>query len=233
MDIRHQLGKATLPILRHAPHKKITLPYPYDPQVRLTFYPDTELGLWLGREQDVVKWWKDTVDGSMVVYDIGAYIGVYSLLAAKRGATVHAFEPDDSTAARIQEQAIKNGIGDLITTNKSVVSDTDNEVTLYRDTSGRRNSLLESRADKEEITVNSKTLRKYASEYQIPDLVKIDVEGAGNLVLDGAGSLIKERGMTWLIEVHNDAEQQSIKKHFSDPRYNSRWIGSKHIMITS
>jgi FkbM family methyltransferase len=232
MYFRNQLAKAILPILRLAPHNRITLPYPRDPQIRLSFYPDTELGLWLGyNEPSVIKWWKTNVDDSTVVYDIGAHIGIYSLLAAVRGAEVHAFEPDNNAVSRIRDQAATNDVTDSILVNESVVSDTDCEVSFYKDGSGRRHSLLDSRTSDREVTVDSTTLDTYASAHQIPDIIKIDIEGAGDMLLAGAESVHSSSQITWLFEVHNDTEQAAIDEYFSTPNYTSNWISDRHVVV--
>lgn len=148
-----------------------------------------------------------------------------------RGAEVHAFEPDDSAVIRIRNQATANDVGDSIRVNESVVSDTDEEVSFYKDDSGRRHSLRGSRASGKEITVDSTTLDTYVSSYQMPDIIKVDVEGAGDMVLAGAES-VRDRGRTtWLIEVHNDAEQAAIDEHFSTSEYTSNWITDRHVVI--
>lgn len=48
-----------------------------------------------------------------LVFDVGANVGVWSLLAAKRGARVHAFEPVPALVERLRRHAQLNDLEDL------------------------------------------------------------------------------------------------------------------------
>jgi len=53
--------------------------------------------------------WKRWLTPGDLFVDVGANIGIYSILAAERGARVIAVEPDPDTAARLQSNADLNG----------------------------------------------------------------------------------------------------------------------------
>src|SRR2546430_1917553 len=50
-----------------------------------------------------------------IAVDVGANLGIWALLAARRGARVHAFEPVPEMAARLRAHARLNGIDITIT----------------------------------------------------------------------------------------------------------------------
>lgn len=115
MRLQNLIGRLALPLVRALPHRRLTIPYPKDSRLSLSFYLDTELGLWLGfNEPLVIQWWKREVQEGMVVYDVGAHIGLYSLLAGVRGAQTHAFEPASETLDRLRGQAVRNDLDDVI-----------------------------------------------------------------------------------------------------------------------
>lgn len=55
----------------------------------------------------------------------------------------------------------------------------------------------------ETVTVPCVTLDSLAADYGTPDLVKVDVEGGEELVLQGAKDLIAQRETSWLVEFHS------------------------------
>lgn len=66
------------------------------------------------KEPDTVAW-INTMGPGDVLYDVGANIGQYSMLAAKRGVRVHAFEPESQNFALLCRNIALNKLGGLIT----------------------------------------------------------------------------------------------------------------------
>lgn len=62
------------------------------------------------KEPGTIRWIVDTVKRGDVFFDIGANIGQYTIMAAKRGATVVAFEPHIFNAASLMVNLQKNGL---------------------------------------------------------------------------------------------------------------------------
>src|SRR3990170_7475858 len=57
---------------------------------------------------------KEAVRPDSVVLDVGACLGYYTLLAAKRGAKVYAFEPDESVFRFLLANIQKNNLSDRV-----------------------------------------------------------------------------------------------------------------------
>jgi len=151
----------------------------------------------------------------MQVLDVGGHVGFFALAAALRtGPTghVHVFEPTPETV-RILERHIKlNGWEDRVTVFPGVMADKDGEMTFYTHGTSMASSL--SRANTvdlnperpkqaESLTVPAITLDSYCHSNDIrPDVIKIDVEGAELLVLQGGRAVLGSCKPVILCEVH-------------------------------
>lgn len=139
-----------------------------------------------------------------VMFDVGANVGYFSLLAAKAVAStgrVYAFEATPAVAERLAENVNLNGL-DNVSVIHSAVCDRDGEVEFriqIDDSEG--NSLVNFSGDWPRIRVPAMTLDEFVARNQIDrvDLIKIDVEGAEPLVLKGAKSLLTRPGRPALV----------------------------------
>lgn len=135
----------------------------------------------------------------MVFFDVGAHIGEYTLLASRRvgpSGQVHAFEPQPDTFGLLQSNAKVNALRN-VRLNACAVSDREGQAEFGVRPEPSLSSILRKVGASEaddllcSITVASRTLDSYCRECGCwPDLVKIDVEGAELLVLQGAQDLL-------------------------------------------
>lgn len=131
----------------------------------------------------------------MVVVDIGANIGYYTLLAAQRvggGGKVFAFEPEPKNFSLLSKNIRENGYTNIVAV-PSAVSNRNGTSRLFLcpKNSGAHN--LSARWHEESsIQVNTVTLDQYFSAYEGPiDVIKIDAEGVEELIFDGMAQLLK------------------------------------------
>ena len=130
-----------------------------------------------------------------VFFDVGANIGHHSLVAASRGAQVHAFEPVPRLAERLRENFRFNGIEDRLVLNVAAVGAESGEAVLYeadRADDGSH-SIIPGvpAASHRPHQVKVLTLDGYAADARLrPALIKVDVEGYEARVLDGATRLL-------------------------------------------
>lgn len=81
---------------------------------RLRLYCENPLLLWraqtaFSKEPDTVEW-IDTFKKDDVFFDVGANIGIYTILAAQKGATVFAFEPESKNYALLNRNVVLNNV---------------------------------------------------------------------------------------------------------------------------
>lgn len=136
-----------------------------------------------------------------VCFDIGANIGVYSVVFAGltgSARNVHAFEPVDHIREKLMANAKLNGFG-AIHMNAFALGAETGSLEMFQVKSGRfrggtstfiRNENISALGDDEFITrnVEIRTLDRYAADSELVrvDFLKIDVEGFEFFVLEGA-----------------------------------------------
>lgn len=134
-------------------------------------------------ESESIAAWKAAAKKG-VALDIGAYTGLYAIIAAKAGASVHAFEPNPAVFQRLIDNAELNWV--MLAAYQKGVSDTQGSAKLVAKnriplTSGGR---LEDGEGVELIRVDDLDLSGVAA-------IKIDVEGHECSVLRGALETIR------------------------------------------
>jgi FkbM family methyltransferase len=127
-----------------------------------------------------------------VALDIGANLGIWSLLAAKRGARVHAFEPVPEMVARLRHHARLSGAA--LTIHPFALGAEAGSLPFFaaRDGNTGASSFARRSVEDEEIRVPVETLDGYVERHGIPHarMLKVDVEGAEILVFRGARKLL-------------------------------------------
>lgn len=161
------------------------------------------------------------VEGA-VFWDIGAHFGYHSFSFASlvgENGHVYSFEPNPFNATRFLMHLEKNAcLAGRITLNTFALSDTDGETTFVfsSDVDGSCSSgshLLEARAPLESDTYNNFqtqivttfTIDSIINKtgIKIPDIIKVDVEGAELLVLKGGNTFFAKHKPIIFMEVHN------------------------------
>lgn len=156
---------------------------------------DLFLGQW---EPDVVDYLRRAVRPGMTVLDIGANIGIYTLLCAKQvGARgmVHSFEPTPATFARLERNVALNRLAN-VRINQVALSDQEGVTEFHLYHQNAMNSLARQAwvgKVKDVVHVRTRTLDGYLAEQGITrvDLLKLDVEGAERMVLRGGAALLQ------------------------------------------
>ncbi|MEM3484499.1 MAG: FkbM family methyltransferase [Candidatus Methanomethyliaceae archaeon] len=159
---------------------------------------------WLGTyEPDLQVLLPKVLRPGYVAYDVGAHAGFFSVAMAHLVGPlgqVFAFEPLPENADKIEAVAIANNLPRLVTIRRAV-ADRCGEAVLYHSGSTSTSSLLGGSSG---ITVSLVTLDEfvYGEGYPPPQLVKLDVEGAESMVLQGMERLVAEYSPILVIEVH-------------------------------
>lgn len=162
-------------------------------------------GTW---EPAVAKVVSETVRKGMTVIDIGAHHGYYSLYFAKCvGPTgrVFSFEPVPENLALLRKNILLNGISWIEIFRDAVFSCTKDISFAAPDESDNsgEGSLTEGSKGRQ-ILVHAVTLDSFCnSAHRLPDVIKMDVEGAELDVLLGAKDVLKQCSPKLLIELHH------------------------------
>jgi FkbM family methyltransferase len=188
---------------------------------------------WSTPQRDLVETnWNDELPGVFVrvikgrrrFFDVGANWGFYVLLAAKHrdaGCEVVAFEPHPQSAAELRSQIELNRVANARVM-QAALSDRAGEID-FSDTGSaigqKLASLNDSHRGARTIRVPAMTLDEAAREFGPPDLVKIDVEGAENLVLAGAAAVLAQNRPVLLVEVHGESRAGEFYDHMARQGY--------------
>jgi len=136
--------------------------------------------------------------GKKTFFDVGAHIGLYSLPVAHRLGvlgTVFAFEAATENIRYLASHKKRNSISNITIVPTLVGSTNENEVAFFESsgTSGM-NSITEPRKRRDlyhKVFKKQISLDTFSAEQQlIPDIIKIDVEGAEGNVLRGSTNIL-------------------------------------------
>lgn len=148
-------------------------------------------------EYQTLSFFEKVISKGSVVIDVGANIGIYSMIAARKtGDTghVYAFEPSDWAYSRLNKNIAKNKLGNIIVA-KVGVSEKSGELSFYMCEDDAYNSIGSSPMEdiKEVRKIQVISLDEFCMDKKIDnvDVIKIDTEGADYLVLKGAESILK------------------------------------------
>lgn len=126
-----------------------------------------------------------------VVIDCGANLGVFSAIAAWKGAKVHAFEPMKDVFTYLEKQS-EVYPEQIIPVNKAL-SDTCGNIEMFvgDEEHMTQSTLLENEGFKKEI-VECITLDKYVAENKLDkvDFIKADIEGSERMLLMGGKNVL-------------------------------------------
>jgi FkbM family methyltransferase len=140
----------------------------------------------------------------MVAIDIGANLGYFTMLMAKRvGPTghVHAFEPNPAIADLLRESATLNGFGDRVTVHGAPLWDADGERRVLRIPDREpKNAYLAAADDGAGLALSTRRLDGFCDLLDAR-VIKIDVEGAEEQVWRGTrGLFARGRPLTVFLE---------------------------------
>jgi FkbM family methyltransferase len=169
-------------------------------------------------EHEALSIWAREVRKAEIAVDIGAYLGIYSILAAKLGCPrVLALEPNSSNFLQLQKNLSLNDVVDSVQSHRVAVGAELKSVSMITP-GGRPNSSgsqisnsptgRELESWKIESEVDMVTLDSLlADETARISVIKIDAEGYEMLVLQGATLTLDSHGPSILIELLNEKKK--------------------------
>ena len=187
------------------------------------------------KEPGTVEWIDQNVKSGDIFYDIGANIGVYTILAASRtgkNGRVYAFEPHGANFARLIDNITANNLQQIVFPNNfalhnkegffpfhyssSEVGTSDSQLSGSRDVSGDENATRISEL-KYATTIDHLI---DSGEIKAADHIKIDVDGNEILILEGMSHLLSGTHPPRTIQVEmNDPHKIRILEFMKDHQY--------------
>jgi FkbM family methyltransferase len=136
----------------------------------------------------------------LVILDVGANIGLFSLYAQDSAQRIICLEPTPRTFNILQK--LTNSV-DNIVTQATALSDHDGEISFYISDNPTINSIVNQVG--EEVQVQARTMATVLKENNLDwvDFVKCDIEGSETLAItDATIDPVKNQIGSWFIEVH-------------------------------
>lgn len=207
-----KFGELTLPRLSHSSHPTREEAY-YAMEIGDILYPGL-FDSYKFVDEGPYEWMDVEIENGDVVFDCGANLGIFSLFAAYRGATVYAFEPI-LEARKILEQTLNLNpdLKNKVTIIPYALSDRKGtaEFTVLKDTLVGSSMVLPHEGRKE--SANLTTIDDFCSEYKVvPDFIKADIEGAERLMLAGAQKTLKEAAPKLSVCTYHFPDDKKVMK---------------------
>lgn len=180
-----------------------------------------------GYERETRAAWAKALKGAQGVIDVGAYTGLYSILAAKAGAHVLSFEPMPANWWRFGINVAMNGVKSRVRVLRAAAAaQAAGEAPLhYNPRVGLTTGASLVKGDPlakhdQSLMVPTMTLDKtWPGFSKLPvSLIKIDVEGAELEVLAGAREVIEKHRPVIFCETLSPAMTEGVTKAL--PRYS-------------
>lgn len=189
-----------------------------------------------GGEPEVQEALQQHIRPGMTLYDIGANIGFFTLLAARlvgKEGRVVAFEADPEIGRRLREHVSRNVFGWVAVEEKAVWSQSSIVFFERIDPAtspdrGLGHVVTEGAIDT--IRVSAVSLDDYTKTRPPPDFLKCDVEGAEVEVFRGAQRLLREKRPGIICEMHSENNSRVLVEEFSRLGYSCRPCGTNHLL---
>ena len=183
-------------------------------------------GCWLGSyEYQVQRSIYRAIPPSRMVWDIGANVGFYSLLAARKASHVVSVEPLAANARLLRKHLALNRVD-----NVEVL-----EMAVWRKTSVLRFTPQGSLSHVDEtgqLAVRTITLDDMLARFGPPAFIKMDVEGAEYEALSGGRRCLREaRPTLFLAADHDEAIRNSCCELLNSVNYGADEIGAGQFLF--
>lgn len=178
---------------------RFVLPNPINVEGHVLFHHPTDyyaaLGLGIDYEPEVKNTIIQFLRHGMTMIDAGANLGYYTLLAARavgQHGHVYAFEPAPSTVELLRKNVEVNGYSGRVTVVPKAITNKISKVRIFLDdVHSGTSSMFSDGLEKDSVDVEGVSLDEFFSKQAWPPIhiIKMDIEGAEKLALDGMREL--------------------------------------------
>jgi len=179
---------------------------------------------------------RDHLQPGMTFYDVGANIGIFSMMAARvvgSGGQVVAFEADPEIADRLREHARRNSFSWVSVEQKAAWRESGTVMFERVDASvspDRGVGHVVASKNERVVTLDAVALDDCSPKYRLPDFIKCDVEGAEGEVFQGARELLEKQRPRVLCEIHSEQSRQLVLNEFCRFDYACEDCDDNHIL---
>ena len=176
---------------------------------------------WLGiHEVGKKKLYQKTIRPGSIVYDIGANVGIYTILSSVLCGTsgkVYAFEPDPHNLKYLRDHVKLNNLQNVSIVEYAISKKSG--YLFFQATSDHCNSHI---SDDGELEINAVSIDDFVFEQDNtpPDFLKIDVEGTESLVLEGAQRTLEEYRPEIFLATHGSEIDTNCRQQLEKINYN-------------
>ena len=189
-------------------------------------------------EQPVQEALRTKLQPGMVIYDIGANIGFFTLLMQRlvgESGQVFAFEPDPDVVCELEANVQRNGCESVSVTCAAVWSSTGSVGFARADpqqSPNRGTGSVGVDGAEDCIVSKSVSLDEFVQSAPPPHLIKCDVEGAEVEVFRGASGLLAKYRPLILCEVHSAGHGRELGRILGSAGYVLESIDPTHLLAT-
>lgn len=172
---------------------------------------------------------------AMVLYDLGANVGMFSLIAARivgPQGHVYSFEPDSTVSARLRRNIARNLLSNLTVVEAGAWSSSRKLGFVSADAASpdRGTGRFVDGQTGQSVMLDCISLDDFVESHPAPDAIKCDVEGAEVEVLRGAENLIGTY-LPWIVaEMHSAASAGAWTSFLRPFGYRFETVDPNHIL---
>jgi len=221
------LGKITA-LAKHLPFR-VTLPILHGPAQGMKWIlGSTEPNYWLRPyEREKVDRLLTYLNPSSVFYDIGANVGYYSLVAARKCQSIFAFEPLPANFDYLKRHIAINQLQNCTAVEAAVI-DHEGTVAFSEGNSTCGGAIREAGA----LLVRAVRLDVFIERAPAPDVMKIDVEGAELRALCGAKRLLTEHHPVVFLATHSNELDWQCREFLLQCGYQVENLENRELIAT-
>lgn len=183
-------------------------------------------GNWLGTfERQKAREFAQSIRSGDVVLDLGANIGYYSLIAAKRAGRVFAFEPLPDNIARLRRHLALNRISNVEVI-EAAVSDRCGEARFAQGESHSTGKLADFGNAVQTMSLDSLRLERL-------DIIKCDIEGGELAMLEGARETLRRLRPKIFMATHSGELSRNCAAFLRELGYQVELLSEEELVATS
>jgi FkbM family methyltransferase len=187
------------------------------------------------QKDSLLKLMLSVISSNSVIYDIGSYVGVYSISLHKiiDNSFIYAFEPNPTSFSALERNIQLLDLKSKILPYNTAIGPTRNKTDFHISSYGPRSSFYSQNAEyagNKIIKIQQVDCIDLDSLVSLgickpPNFIKVDTEGYELEVLQGAKNTLSTLSPQIFIEPHGDSAREDIKNYLKQFGYSFKDVG--------